>query len=164
MGNTIAWPIMRLVGRVSMILTLCCCLYILYFIIFKSHDNFISQESKAASMKDSALVLSEPVLDLKPYDEAFSGQARDVFSLSDAVGPSGEFENTPKGQLPAHLKVVGILVSNPSQIIIEDTYVNKTYFIDEGQTQAGIKIAKVNKDQMIINYQGQDIALPITKN
>ena len=60
--------------------------------------------------------------------------------------------------------MVGILIAHPSQIIIEDTLVNKTYFIDEGSAQAGIKIVRVNNDQMVINYQGQDIPVPITKN
>jgi type II secretory pathway component PulC len=110
------------------------------------------------------LITPPPIFELKAYQESGQiDQARDIFSLTPAVSPSGAVENTPKGQLPVHLKIVGILIAHPSQIVIEDSFANKTYFIDEGNPQAGIKIAKVGKDQMIINYQGQDIVVPISK-
>jgi type II secretory pathway component PulC len=124
----------------------------------------MTTESNGASSKEMALVSTVPVLDLKSNDGSGTIEGRDIFSLSDADDTSGNVENTPQGQLPAHLKIVGILISNPSQIIIEDTFAKKTYFIDESDPQDGIKIVKVNKDQMTINYHGQDIYVPIRKN
>ena len=104
-----------------------------------------------------------PSLDGQPDEAAGNEQARDIFSLStDSNG--GVVEATPKGQLPSHLKVVGIVISHPSQIIIEDSAVNKTYFVDEAHADGGIKIVKVGTDQMIINYQGQDISVAVSKN
>ena len=163
MGNRIAWPIIHLVQRVSMILTLGCCIYLIFFLLFKTHDNSISVENNNAPLKDTDLVSPTPVLSLKSNTTSVSVQARDIFSLS-GVGPSGALENTPKGQLPAHLKVVAILIANPSQIVIEDTYAKKTYFVDEDHPQNGIKIARVSKKQIVINYQGQEITVPVMKN
>ena len=163
MGNTVAWPIIRLVQRLSMFLTLGCCAYLIVFLFSKNHDNTMPVESNEGALKSTVLVSPTPVLDLKPNDGSVSAQARDIFSLSD-IGPSGAVENTPKGQLPAHLKIVGILVADPSQIIIEDTFAKKTFFIDEYHPQDGIKIVQVRANQMMINYQGQDINVPINKS
>jgi hypothetical protein len=138
-------------------------MYIICFLLSKGPDNSVTTESNGTISKDTGLVSTVPVLDLKSYDGSGSIEARDIFSPA-TVGPYGEVENTPKGQLPAHLKIVGILISNPSQIVIEDTLAGKTYFINEGESQAGIKIKQVSRDQMIINFQGQDIHVPITKS
>jgi len=120
-------------------------------------------ENNNAPMKDTVLVSPTPALDLNLNKEPDSAQARDIFSLSD-VDSTGTIENTPKGQLPAHLKIVGILIADPSQIIIEDTFAKKTFFIDEYHPQDGIKIVRVIANQMTVNYQGQDINVPVTKN
>jgi type II secretory pathway component PulC len=147
-----------------MILALGCCAYVIIFLFSKNQDNTMPEKSSVVAAKEIGLVSSSPVFDLKPYVPSGNAQARDIFSLTTTVGPSGAVENTPKGQLPAHMKIVGILVANPSQIIIEDTSTKSTYFIDEGHPQAGIKIVRVGKSQMIINYQGQDIPVPIKKD
>jgi len=158
-----SWPIIRLVQRLSMVVTLLCVAYVIFFVLFKSHDNSMPENSSVISTKAVPLASASFTLDLKPYQETGQAQARDIFSLT-PVDQSGAVENTPKGQLPAHLKVVGILIAHPSQIIIEDSLTNNTYFIDENNPQAGIKIVQVSPDQMTINYQGQDIAVPISKN
>jgi len=147
-----------------MILTLGCFVYVIFFLFFKGHDNdSLPSPQGAVGASNVALVAPSPGFDLKPYDVSVGAQARDIFSLDSSVGPSGAVENTPKGQLPEHLKIVGILVGNPSQVIIEDGFAKKTYFIDEGTAQAGIKIVQVSKERVIINYQGQDIPVPVSK-
>jgi hypothetical protein len=163
MENTLSWPIIRLIQRLSMVLTLGCCVYVIFFLFFNGRDDSMSENSQAVPVKSIALVSPSPVFDLKPYDVAVGAQARDIFSLDTSVGPSGAVENTPKGQLPEHLKIVGILIGDPSQIIIEDAFAKKTYFINEGSAQAGIKIVQASKERMVINYQGQDIIVPVSK-
>src|SRR5438132_920803 len=116
MGKTFAWPIIRWLQRLSMILALGCGVYVIFY-FFKNQDDSMSDTSSPASARASGLASLPPVVDLKPYDAPDNVQARDIFSLPAAVNPSGTIENTPKGQLPLHLKVVGILVASPSQII-----------------------------------------------
>jgi len=152
----------RLVQRISMILTLGCCVYLVIFLLSKNNGNSMLLESKNTP-KDAVLISPTPALDLKPYNGAVAVQARDIFSLSD-VDSSGAIENTPHGQLPAHLKIVGLVIADPSQIVIEDTFAQKTYFIDEDHPQDGISIKQVIANQMTINYQGQDINVPVIKN
>jgi len=153
----------RLVQRLSIFVTIACCAYVILFLLFKNRDTFIPENNSIVPSKGIELVSSSSVFDLKPFDATAGAQARDIFSMT-TQAPSGPVENTPKGQLPNHLKIVGVLIAHPSQIIIEDTLANKTYFIDEGAPQAGIKIVQVGRDQMVINYQGQDIPVPVNKN
>lgn len=120
----------------------------------------MSDANITVSPKDSGYLPLPPVFDLRPYD---MNNSRDIFSLTAEVSPSGVVEKTLKGELPEHLKVVGIIVAHPPQIIIEDSFLNKTFFINQGEPQDGINIVQVNRDQMIISYQGQDISVPIKR-
>jgi type II secretory pathway component PulC len=146
-----------------MILTLGSCAYVIFFLVFKNKDNLLPENNRIIGANNISLLSPSPVFDLKSEDASLDPHARDIFSMGTAVDLSG-VENTPIGQLPDHFKIVGILIAHPSQIIIEDRLANKTYFINEGSPQAGIKIMRVRKDQMIINYQGQNISVPIDKN
>jgi len=162
MGNTLPWSIIRWVQRLSMLLTVICCIYVVVFLIFKIHDNSLTTNAMTDTIQN-APAPAPLVLDMKANDIPSNAPARDIFSLAQDAAPTGNVDSTPKGQLPSHLKVVGIVVGHPSQIIIEDSSANKTYFIDENTPQGDIKIVKVSKKLMIINYQGQDIPVPISK-
>jgi len=164
MVNSIAWPIIRLVQRLSIFVTVVCCAYVIFFLFFKNHDTFIPENTSDVPANGVVLPSPTPVFDLKHFDASVGAQARDIFSMTTMGNPTGVVERPAKGQLPEHLKIVGILIGHPSQIIIEDTLAGKTYFIDETSPQAGIKIVRVLQDQMIINYQGQDIPVPVKKN
>ena len=161
MERTIAYSLIYLFKRLSMAVVALCLVYIFFFLIFPGHDRSTSEAVHAS--KKAALIAPAPVLDLKPLGSTNNFEGRDVFSLS-PINTSGAIENTPKGQLPSNLKVVGIVVARPSQIIIEDSLANQTYFIDEGTTQAGIRIKNVERDQMTINFRGEDIPIPVTKD
>jgi hypothetical protein len=164
MQNMIALAMVHLVQRLSMALTAGCCIYIVFFLFFKGKDNSVSNNGKAVPAISSDLMARSPVFDGKPGDATALTRIRDVFSIAPAETGNGGLENTPAGQLPQYLKIVGIVIAHPSQIIIEDTSANKTYFIDEGSIQDGIKIARVLKDRMIINYLGQDIPVPVHRD
>ena len=166
MGNTFALSLIRLFQRLSIVLTLGCCAYVGLFFFSKDKGNSLPENTTVASPKGVDLIAPVPslTLNLKNYQETGDmAPVRDIFSLA-APNPSGVSTSTPKGQLPDHLKVVGILIAHPSQIIVEDTSLNTTFFIDEGQTQDGISLAKVSHDQVTVNYQGQDINVPISKS
>jgi hypothetical protein len=89
---------------------------------------------------------------------------RDIFQAkAETAISSGQAAAAPTGELPANLKVVGILVGRPSQIIIEDATIRQTYFINEGETQGGIRLQRVDPDKFVINYLDQDIAININQ-
>jgi hypothetical protein len=157
-------PILKLAQRLCMGLTICCGIYVISFLLIGGRGEPRLPEGQDVSGPDSGLILSAPGFDLKPYDAAAFDHDRDIFSFSTDTGGPGADESTPKGQLPAHLKIVGVVVADKSQVIIEDAFAKQTYFIDEGTSQAGIKIVQVGAKQVLINYRGEDISIPVTKN
>ena len=66
--------------------------------------------------------------------------------------------------LPVNFKVVGVILGNPSQIVIEDSNTHQTHFITKGNQSEGIDLLDVNRSQAVIQYQGQEITLPIEAN
>ena len=150
-------PYARQVRILFIAVTLGCVVYMGYFLLVARRSPVLMDDG--SSTKDTAV--DPPALDLKPYETLAAGiQTRDIFS-SGPMDAAGVLAQTPKGQFPAHLKVVGIVIARPAQIIIEDSDSKQTYFISEHDPQAGIKIARVDKDQIIVNYQGQNISVPI---
>jgi len=165
LDNMLTGSVLILAGRLSMILTLCCCIYVVCFLLWGGRSDLSVVDSQdVASLRDSGSTASLAGFDLKPYDAALFDQDRDIFSISTDPTASGADESTPKGQLPAHLRIVGIVVADKSQVIIEDGIAKQTYFIDEGTSQAGIKIVRVGPKQVLINYRQEDIVIPVTKN
>ena len=138
MINVFPLSIIRTVQRSSMVVTLACCTYVVIFLFSKNQDIPTPAASGVNVSKGVGLIAPEPVFDLKPYDVSSDTQARDIFSLA-SVGPSGNVENTPKGQLPGHLKVVGIVIAHPSQIIIEDTLPIKLFLLMRVVLRTGSK-------------------------
>jgi hypothetical protein len=155
MGTALS-PIIRWTQRSSIILTFCCVVYIIFYLC--TQDNFTPPTGVASgrSILNPALVL-----DLKPYDVT---NARDVFSPAPAGSATAGMVEDTSAQLPSYLKIVGIVIGHPSQLIVEDKLVNQTYFIQEGSPHAGIKIVKASRKQMIIDYQGQDISLAVHRD
>jgi hypothetical protein len=165
MVHTFALSIIRLVQRMCIVLTLGCLAYVIVFFFSKNQDNAMSGINMAVPTKEINLITASPspLFSLQPLNASANVQVRDIFSLTTPT-PDGAVESTPKGQLPDHLKVVGVLIAHPSQIVIEDTSLGATYFIDEGKSQDGIKVVKVGREQITVNYQGQDIPIPVTKD
>ena len=95
------------------------------------------------------------------YDSLVSQAAqRDMFS---ANGTSVPIQAIPTGQLPDSLRVVGIVSGVHNQIVIEDSTAKETYFLNEGESKAGIMIKNFQSDKVIISYQGQDIAVSMNQ-
>jgi hypothetical protein len=58
-------------------------------------------------------------------------------------------------QLPGNFKIVGILIGRPSEVIIEDTQMQQTYFVKEGDASGPIQVFDVSQNRAVVTYQGQ---------
>ena len=164
MENTLSFFFMRLVQRFFMLMTGICLASFVFYLLFKNHQEIIVDNDGVGTTQNIRAILSEENFDLNPDTSLADSQSRDIFSLSPDNNASVSAVPAPHGELPSNIKIVGLLVAHPSQIILEDSLTNKTYFINEGDTQDGVRIVKSSHDQMTINYQGQDINVPIHKN
>ena len=161
MGNILSLSIPLMIKRLSMALTIGCAVYIVHFLTFV-YQKPMFDDSGYSSAKKAGSAVSAPVFDLQPYGSVAAAiQTRDIFSSPGVEAASALVEQALVGKLPANFKVVGAVIARSSLVIIEDTAAKKTYFIAEGKPQAGINIVRVQKDRIIISYQGQDILIPI---
>ncbi len=162
MPNILALPSLRLTKWLFVVLTLGALGYMAQFFM-KAYPNTALVVESAALPREEPVEPAAPDLPMVSYDQLAQAVAsRNIFS-STASAQTAAAEQTPLGQLPSHLKIVGILIANPSQIVIEDAQVKQTYFITQGAPQGGIDIARVNGHQMVLSYQGQEIAVELNK-
>ena len=161
MALTLNWSLFKYLKRFFIVLTLACAVYTAYFLLINS--NVPVQVDNVPPVTEEVVLTPQLELKLPAYETAASVvQSRDIFSSSPIpASATGTADQTPTGQLPSNLKVVGIVIAHPSQIIVEDTSSKQSYFINEDKPQAGISIARIEKDQIIINYQGQSISVPV---
>ena len=136
--------------------------YIGFFQInYKDKDVVLPHSLATVNTSPAVLVLPQA----QPYEKvAEILKERDIFSrislqpdLNSAV---------PSGQLPPNIKLVGIIISNPTQVVLEDTLLKQTQFIIEGQkTVDGINIERIENEKGVVylNYHGQIIPLHLEK-
>ena len=102
----------------------------------------------------------------RPFD-FYSSQInqRDVFSTAALNAPPPASTQTAAAAsgpaLPLNYKIVGIVLGDPSEVVIEDTNLKQTLFFVEGETRGDIKIEHISQGGVAINYQGQTQQLKI---
>ena len=134
--------------------------YIGSFILRRSDEVSVSVPDMKEQFEGEAVLNTVlPVADLYDvYANKIAG--RDIFSsVSPAV--SAFTQPVSESELPANLKVVGVVIGQPSEIIIEDTSARQTYFILEGQSQGGIMLQRISNGQAVLSYQGKNIIVKV---
>ena len=132
-----------------------CLGYMGYFFLMKnntSNQTFktnIPQQLVDQTMQDFVAPAT------KPY-EVYSDKinTRDIFTQHIVVPVK---PTVSLSQLPPNFKIVGIVMGQSSQVIVEDSNTHETYFINKNTPQGGIALEKMEKDKVFLNYQGQSI-------
>lgn len=85
---------------------------------------------------------------------------RDIFVSIEKEFPTyEEGEEITLASLAESLVLVGILWSDVPQVMIEDTILNKTYILNEGDSINNILIKDILKDRVILSYQGEEMEM-----
>lgn len=148
-------------------------LQFLLFCVLLSALGFIA--SYQINRKDQAIVIPRLMVkagtvehtivfpESQPFEKiADKIQDRDIFTRVSSQ-PDVTTAN-PTGQLPANIKVVGIIIGKPSQVVLEDSQQKSTQFIVEGQKPInGVNFERIEKGVIYLNYQGQVIPIHIEK-
>ena len=107
--------------------------------------------------------VSEPARDVKPlaYYEEIIAQ-RDIFNTSFqrdvAVTPAPQPE-PPAVNPIQNLRLVGIILSERSQAIIQNQQTQETFFLFTGDVAGDIKVREITADKVIMEYQQQEFEL-----
>ncbi len=140
------------------------CLYILYFSTTNHHHLPISPDTQTVESTAESTISASVLPSLPSYENYASKiNRRDLFSSSTVSTDLSTLTAAP-GALPGDLKVVGIVVGNPSEVIIENTISHQTLFIQQGKETDGISIQKVQAHQVILSYKGESVVIPLKEN
>ena len=127
--------------------------------------NFFSAENTQAEAQAGAI---EVVSLLQPVDAYLNkAQARDLFQMAGEKKPeSGPAFKEPDKEVISKLeetaktlKLVGISWSNDPDAIVEDTKIQKTYFVKKGSMIDSITVKEILRDRIILRCQGEEVDL-----
>ena len=156
----------RIVERVMMAVALAGGAYIGYFFLVQS-KNVSVENAPETVVVNEADVPSGAVIESKPY-ALYAGQieSRDIFGNGSNAKTNAVVEApmASTGQLPEYLKVVGILGGRSPQVVVEDTRMHRTFFIEEGKPDGDFTIQKSSSGKVLIMYQGQSIDIALKGN
>jgi type II secretory pathway component PulC len=148
------------------------------FLVLSVGKNYLEIQQSKAKLQElqpsqAAEDVSAVVRELQPFSvyESQLGQ-RNLFQAPEPKVPVAQPQPEDAGleqepvvltsdTLPEHLKVVGIIVGKPSEVVIEDTKAQQTFFIQEGDNIGDFAMQRLGEDKIIIKYQGQNFQIPI---
>ena len=156
------WPIIKIIERLLLAMLVGAVAYIVYFCVARPlsvTETVTVPAIKPFSSDDGTIAVA-----LAPYEQYASFFRRDIFSNDPTAADVAANPITPAGQLPSNLRIVGIVLAKTPEIIIEDASARQTYFIRQGQVSNNISFKRVEGNTLWLEYQGQEIAVPVKKN
>lgn len=155
---------------INKILVVCIFMLVFYFINnlyagFSRLKHIPDFETEAETTKESLVFQKVSVLKaLSFYMEAV--RARDIFKMGAVKVPETE-EGRKKAassrllEAVSNLKLVGISWSNDPDVMIEDTKVQRTYFLKKGQIidSVNLKLEAVFKDKVVLSSDSEEVEL-----
>ena len=139
-----------------------------YAVYSFQNDKFERFDHISDGKKGPAMALNEGMAQENPGLKAFDYYAaflkkRNIFDYGSADTSAGTTPAAPAGQLPEHLKVVGIILADKPEVVIEDTQSKQTYFVQEGQKTGDLEIERIKGNSVVLLYQGQTIEVEAHK-
>jgi len=137
-------------------------LYILTELMpLKADENKLAR-TVSRNQAENQILMIRPAA-VRPYSY-YSGQfdQRDIFESNPSVGiakPATANANLP--QLTKGLKLVGVILDNNPQAIIENSAENKTYFLHKGEVINDLKLEAITESKAILSYGSEKLELAL---
>ncbi len=148
---------MRNVSRILIVVIGALLFYAVYFLVsHKDRVDVVSPVSEDAAEKD---LTDKTVAESRPYsDYVRAAPGRDIFISAPDTPAEQKGAVDVKGSNAQH-RIVGLLIGKNSEVAIENTGQQKTYFIQEGQTEDGVSFQRVENGQIWLSYQGKTFSV-----
>lgn len=163
-------PPMRLdIKRINKLLRFCVFILAVYFVSNFTILALNLEKSATLSLKtkvskqDVTVKIPAPLKNVSYYLEIV--RARDIFNpltkaaKADEAGERGRRVDLKIAEAAKDLKLRGISWSSDPDAIIEDTRLNKSYFLKKGEIISGIKIEAIFKNKVVLSYEGEELEL-----
>ena len=96
-----------------------------------------------------------PIKTVEPYEQYSQDiGSRSIFDSGPAVEQAASVSNVSVDSMK-DIKVVGIISGEKVQAVIEDTKLNKTYYVTKSQTIGEMRIEDIAEGKVVISYQGK---------
>lgn len=119
------------------------------------------------TLDPSQEILPTMAADVAPlsYYEEIAAQ-RDIFNTTFQKPTQPIFPDQASGSVAPvdplrNLRLVGVVLAQPSQAIIEDSEAQETLFLFKGDSVRGLTVADIGEGKVTFLYQGQKIELPL---
>ena len=158
---------LRVVERLVWVLTAVLAIYAgyLYLIPAKDGSSLYIGQVKPFEQESLEALLRQP----EPFTE-YTGLFESRSLFEDPLKEEPEPTAPPPAMVPQaaltfpeHLKIVGIVIGEPSEVIVEDTVQQTTLFLKPGDEQGDIRVKSIEQNMVIFNYLGQDIQVTIAQ-
>jgi len=149
--------VFRALNQLMILVILALAGYLLYiFISFQNRVDDIIVDDKAAEVSEVVDLKEE---NSKPYEYyAQEIEGRDVFSR-----PQPEQETEPVKvediDLSESLRLVGIVLGDIPEVIIEDVKSRKIFFLHQGDEILEGRVQSIEEGKVILNYNGSETEL-----
>ncbi len=124
-------------------------------------DHVIVKDEADRKNTDVAV---EPMADLKDFSSYGPVlDRRDIFNVHFEKQPVGTNAAIPDNTYDPRrtLRLVGIILDEQEQVIVEDTELKQTFFLHIGEKVNDITVKGIQENKVIFNYQGQDFELEL---
>lgn len=152
--------------RILVLLSLGIAGFLLFRLFFIQHAPRNIIESAAVDPETPAAKSGFPVaVPFSDYEQIF--KSRDLFAIEDDQPPQAEFvQPAPviapvvvQRDLSQELKLVGILLDDRPQVVLEDLKNNTTIFLHKGESHGDIVLEDVRDGKVTIRYHNELIEL-----
>ncbi|MFC1593920.1 hypothetical protein ACFL38_01170 [Candidatus Omnitrophota bacterium] len=135
------------------------CLYIVFILIAPSNPQEVESkypDDVASAGEASPIAVVEPL----PYSY-YSQQlgTRDIFKSHFLSDDTDLYSKDNLDKLLKSIKLVGIMLDEVPQVIIEDTKEKKTYFLSEGETLNQFRVEEILEGKVVLSFEGEEIEL-----
>lgn len=146
---------LRIFTKVNIILAILIIVIAGIFIVDVSKSRKNVSKLKAYLSKIEAPSLQEPVDVKGPAIKEI--EITHVSSVLDEQKPEALSKKEPTSEL----NLLGIIIGNENQAIIEDKKADKTYFLYQGDSFGDFKVFSISATGVILDYQGEKLELKI---
>lgn len=151
--------IFRLVERVLLGLAVVLVVAILYEFLLTGHNAATLLKEPQTKEKD---VIADEFASLEPKPSTYYTAAmkeRDIFASPLAGKKSDHITTTSIPELAKRLRLVGIVLDNTSEAIIEDVETNQTFFLHKGERIKDAIVDDILESKVILLYGNQKVEL-----
>ncbi len=152
---------LSLVNNILMIVCLVAGTYLVYQYIHKQEKEAVAlQPGGQTNDKRNKFSLMNDVD--RPFDEYLAMlEQRNIFEMPWEKSKPQEtpVAAAPAPQLSESIRVLGIVLDNQPQAILEDVKTSQTVFVSVGQTISDAVVEEIREGKVIFNYHGQKVEL-----